>query len=677
MATDLAIDGDLDMLAHDVNNVDSLDDEPIDGGTYGRRNKAWVPVVGAGAGLPEAPGDGKVYLRNGSTALWQTSVTDGNQYALQDGVLSLISHDDLGDHTATENLKMAGFSVNNADVVRATLLESAELDTATAVQLNIGENNATEICVFADITMKANSLITVGEINQPGSGHLVVGDIDFKDNVIGIAQASAPEALIIGDGQTSIVEVHQPLRIDAGILMTNGETIASVAGDINLLTLNGSGVVIGPITGPAGRVAALDLTCNATGPTNVTNEARINFDADGAAGALVVDGLGEMTLTADGAIVADGLEDGSGNAYLTTATGGGGFANPATADLFMTGNWAIQDANVIIPDADNAGTVGSVGRTYLNGHFKNLHTDQITGPVTTLGLTAFTSITSTIGVTPSVQVLSSRLDVLNGQINNTSGNLSITANGALTLLPSAGITLNGSSVTCAPTGDIIFNPGGDVVFHDELLPNADLSINIGSASRRISNVYANRVVTATIQSNGTEIDCADHFYPQTGNVQRLGNSAASQRWHQLYLQNAGPDIASDVSLKKNFLDVTADTSWELLEALPQVKSYNWIDSVCQGDECRHVSWMAQDVETALLTVDTNVNDELVGCERDSEGVGIDGTYSLRPSTLIPHIVNAACDMRTDMGALLELVTQQAATIAALETRLAVVEGLVV
>lgn len=202
---DTALGGDLDLQENDINSVNRLDSEPLDGNIYGRKNSAWIQVAAAGSGIAEAPVDGRIYMRKGSDTSWQSTAVDAQTYGIRNGQFALIPPGGFVP-IADANLDMANFSIEDAtqievDTVTSRAATDLLLDAPIGQNVKLGKHlNADGLAVEGASNLLVNTSnqvlnhdfqavgLTGTTINaqtsiEVGCGGRVDGDMSFQASV--------------------------------------------------------------------------------------------------------------------------------------------------------------------------------------------------------------------------------------------------------------------------------------------------------------------------------------------------------------------------------------------------------------------------------------------------------------------------------------------------------------
>jgi len=258
--------GDLTMHGQDIINpdlVDGIDLEVLDA-----RVVALESGVPPGGGIGDAPVDGFLYVRNGQTGLWETTLNDGKQYALQDGLFSEVVSGFVP--LADADLDMANFNITGANRIEATTAAPLTL-SADPGQLVVLENeldmsmlpiiNSSGFLVdTADTTtafkLTANEL--VGEAVMSNS--LAVGCVGIREALMSY---QAPPAIISGGtNDTTVQEIGQWMLCD-WLEVDATKDLASISMPFDPTSNAGNDYTIRIYTGPnpiwtAGNNGTLD-----------------------------------------------------------------------------------------------------------------------------------------------------------------------------------------------------------------------------------------------------------------------------------------------------------------------------------------------------------------------------------------------------------------------------------
>jgi hypothetical protein len=170
-----------------VTDNEGISDAPANGFDYGRKNNAWSVIPG------EAPGGGKVYVRNGAAATWVEGVpeapVDGNQYARKGNAWEVVAGGGGGESNTGSNVGTSGVGVFDSKVGANLRFKKVNAASSKVTVVNGGLGESVNIDVDESQINTSNLTNGAGFISDTGVDGTLYGR---RDN--------AWEPIVLGGG---------------------------------------------------------------------------------------------------------------------------------------------------------------------------------------------------------------------------------------------------------------------------------------------------------------------------------------------------------------------------------------------------------------------------------------------------------------------------------------------
>jgi hypothetical protein len=432
-----------------------------------------------------------------------------------------------------------------------------------------------------------------------------VGPIDVLE--VNTIQGNATDNIQIDLQTAGVLSIGPTLALATTQIQSDGTiTTQSGTASIGVQDLAGEQMILGPSY--LIKAGANDLIINSASQ-GLSAQANTTLDllCGTAMNISAPDGCTFFS-TANGFIVTEG----AGNSTTITSTS---ITQTGLGDITISG------ANTVNVDSGSGQIILTAGAgAVIIDPINNLVTNSIfqAGTLTLTTIGAGADITTSAGGAVVVNATDGyTASSTTSSQTATSGNMSLTTsvgdivlNSASTITISAGPVRNDAGSAGAPsysftsdTNSGVYSVGADVV---GVSAGGSVRLSVGTA-------------TSTL---------ATHFVPDANNTYDLGTGAIG--WRNIYSNNL-LNVISDARQKKEVEDLGYGLSF--VESLRPVK-YKLID---QQDEVKHMGFIAQEVEEALIKVGAYREEFDIVQERE-------GRYSMKYDSLISCLVNCVKEL---------------------------------
>ena len=487
------------------------------------------------------------------------------------GYQALFTNNSGASNTAIGNraLRANGVGNNNIAIGKDTLLVNLDGNSNIAMGSSALESNTAgdfNVCIghYAGYDVLGSNNVLIGPAYNQNSG-----DVTFRppsisgDNQLVIG--SGGQAWIRGDSNYDVtfnndVTVDVDLIVKGNLTVNGTQTVTqsnivriadknlelayAVSRQFVATVVDGTPNITG-ITPTAGLIAGMTVTTGTTGITipngtiiqSITNNTAVLSNNVTGSGQATIDAIGPSDGSAeDGGIIVKGTTDKS---IKWKGTDGGitynTWVSSENFDLASGKILTLNGVNIADPTAQTIGPVNGTG------------TDDVNlgggGTAFTLGSAVLNSSLTSVGTLTGLAVQ-----------NSTAPNVLFKTTSTQATNTNKALTINNNDQTS----------GLDISYRGEILPKADGDVNLGGASNRWSNVYAQNfrfsangnitynttANTMEFEVNGgqvAEFSSGGAFVPNADNTRNLG--AQSRRWANIYsadLQLSNEGAANEV-----------------------------------------------------------------------------------------------------------------------------------